>query len=83
MSESAYLSDIVRGMPNKPLLATKAVERITPGEASRITGLSPKQLGRMADRGQIESARPSGTQRRYVRAEIEALMAPEQHGDAA
>lgn len=63
-------------MPNKPNTDDVAFERITPAEASRITGLSQKQLGRMADKGVIECARPSGTHRRYLRAELEALVAP-------
>lgn len=67
-------------MTNNPIPVYRALERIAPGEAARITGLTPKQLGRMADRGLIECARPGGTQRRYVRGEIEALMEPEQRG---
>lgn len=49
---------------------------IRPAEAALIAGLTTMQLARMADRGQITCSRPSGTHRRYVRAEIEALAQP-------
>jgi len=49
---------------------------IRPAEASRISGLTPDGLAKMADRGQISCSRPGGTHRRYFRSEIEALAQP-------
>lgn len=46
---------------------------ITPGEAARIAYLTPKTLSRLADEGKITSIRP-GRHRRYLRADIEALI---------
>lgn len=66
-------------MTIKPIVDCKSPERIAPREASRITGLTPKQLGRMADDGRLNATRPGGTQRRYLRAQIEALVAPAPH----
>lgn len=51
-------------------------EPITPAAASKITGLTPTQLARLGDRGVLTVSRPSGTHRRYVRAEVEALAQP-------
>ena len=50
---------------------------ITPREAARIAYLSVKSLSRLADEGKIRTIRP-GKHRRYLRADIEALV-----GDAA
>lgn len=47
---------------------------VAPGEASKIAGLAPATLAKMADRGQLSSSRPGGTHRRYLRSEIEALV---------
>ena len=49
---------------------------VTPREASQITGLTPAGLAKMADQERLTAVRPGGTHRRYVRAEVEALVAP-------
>lgn len=49
---------------------------LTPSEASRLSGVTPLTLSRMADRGELTISRPSGTHRRYNRSEIEALAKP-------
>lgn len=62
---------------------TSETEQITPAVASEITGLSASHLARMADAGRIHCTRPSGTHRRYVRSEIEALMEPQQRQETS
>lgn len=51
-------------------------EWIKPGEAARIAAISVQQIARLADEGRIQFIRP-GSHRRYLRADIEALIAPE------
>lgn len=48
---------------------------LTPAQASRMTGLTTSGLAKMADQARLSSIRPSGTHRRYLRTEIEALTA--------
>lgn len=55
-----------------------AAEYITPAEAARIAFLSTKQISRFADAGRIRHIRP-GKHRRYLRADVEALVAPTRH----
>lgn len=51
-----------------------ASDWIRPGEASAITGLHPKTLGRYADGGLIKARRPrKGGHRSYARKDIEDL----------
>ncbi len=49
---------------------------LSPVEASRATGLSVRQLARLADAGRIGSIRP-GTHRRYRTEDIAAIVAGE------
>lgn len=49
---------------------------LTPGEAAAKTGLSTTWLAVLADQGKLTASRPAGTHRRYLRSEIEALVAP-------
>lgn len=60
----------------KHQLYPETVERITPADASRITGLTTGHLARMADQGKLTCARPGGTHRRYLLSEVEALAKP-------
>jgi excisionase family DNA binding protein len=50
-------------------------EYISPGEAAAIAFVTTKTLARFADTGKIKSIRP-GSHRRYLRADVEALLAP-------
>lgn len=51
-------------------------EYITPGEASRIAFVTPRTMTRLAKRGTVRTlALPSG-HRRYLRADVEALLNP-------
>jgi hypothetical protein len=53
---------------------------VSPSEASRLVGMSPRTLARMADQNRITVAHPTGTRhRRYVRAEILALVAADEN----
>ena len=49
---------------------------LTPGEASRATGLSVRQLARLADDGRLRAIQP-GHHRRYLAADIAAVIARE------
>lgn len=49
---------------------------LSPFAASRATGLSVRQLARLADAGRLRSIRP-GTHRRYLEADVAALIARE------
>lgn len=55
---------------------SETVEYCTPGFASKLCGLTVGHLARMSRNGQLTTIRPSGTHRRYLRSEIEALAAP-------
>lgn len=48
-------------------------DHLTPGEAARILGVSPKTVSRWADRGWLSHIVTVGGHRRFRRAEIEAL----------
>jgi hypothetical protein len=50
---------------------------VTPAVAAEALGLTPKSVGRLADRGLIRAIRPGGTQRRYAENDIEAIIAGE------
>ena len=60
-------------LTNSPLPDVSAGDYITPAEAQSIAFLSTKQLSRLADDGRIRVIRP-GKHRRYLRADIEALV---------
>lgn len=49
---------------------------LTPGEAAAALGVSTSTVARMADAGKVRTIRP-GAHRRYVAADIEALIAQE------
>ncbi|WP_417561856.1 helix-turn-helix domain-containing protein [Microbacterium sp.] len=49
---------------------------LSPAEAAHATGLSVRQLSRLADEGTLRAIRP-GTHRRYLAADIAALIAAE------
>ena len=51
-------------------------DTVRPAEAAAITGLHRYTLARMADRGQLTVSKPGGTERRYLRSEVEALAKP-------
>lgn len=51
-----------------------ASDYLTPMEASRATGLSVRQLSRLADEGRLNAIRP-GAHRRYLAASVEGLLA--------
>jgi excisionase family DNA binding protein len=61
-------------MPNSQV-ADETSEYVTPAEAERIAFLSAKQISRLADAGRIAFIRP-GKHRRYLRADVMALVAP-------
>lgn len=50
---------------------------LTPREAAQILGVSGRTLSRMVGRGDIEARRLPSGHRRFVRAEVEALIALE------
>jgi excisionase family DNA binding protein len=47
---------------------------MTPDEAARATGLSVRQLSRLADAGRLRTIRP-GTHRRYLTQDVAAIIA--------
>ena len=49
---------------------------LTPAEAARATGLSVRQLARLADAGNVAAIQP-GKHRRYRAVDIAALIAQE------
>lgn len=61
-------------MTNSPEADLEAAY-VAPQEAARIAFLSVRSLSRLADEGKIRTIRP-GKHRRYLRADVEALVAP-------
>ncbi len=49
---------------------------LTPGEAAAALGVSTSTVARMADAGKLRVVRPA-SHRRYVAADVEALIAQE------
>lgn len=49
---------------------------VSPGDAAAALGVSRQTVARLADAGKIRSIRP-GAHRRYLAADIEALLARE------
>lgn len=56
--------------------ALNAEEWLTPAEAAAALGVTVRTVARWADEGRIRSARP-GAHRRYVEADVSALIARE------
>lgn len=65
---------MVRNMPKSQL---RDIQWLTPAEAAAALGVTTKTVSRLADRGEIHTIRPGGTQRRYAAADVEAILARE------
>lgn len=51
---------------------------LTPGEVAALFRVDPKTVSRWADAGKLHPIRTLGGHRRFTRAEIDALLLPEQ-----
>lgn len=54
-----------------------AVQLLTPGEAASLLGITTQHLARLADRGKLRAVRREGGNRRYLAADVEAILARE------
>ncbi|MGB3374038.1 MAG: helix-turn-helix domain-containing protein [Microbacterium sp.] len=48
---------------------------VTPADAAAALGITPKSVGRLADKGVIRAIRPTGGHRRYAADDVEAVLA--------
>lgn len=62
-------------MAAEPARTLGPADLMTPGEVAKLFGVGPKTVSRWASTGKLTSVRTLGGHRRFLRSEIESLLA--------